>query len=128
MGIAFCECKIDDAIHELSLRISVGLARREAHSGEARSKATFEFFVFSRNMLPISKKVSKRQRPPLLVSARQNGVYVMSMRPVVWTMEEGAKGVVWMRHMNVAEPGEDRFVAIEGVEWINRNLDIDHRL
>jgi hypothetical protein len=43
-------------------------------------------------------------------------------------MEEGAEGIVWMRHVNVAELRETGSVVLDRLKATNRDLDVDDGL
>src|SRR5262249_17325929 len=71
--------------------------------------------------------VPERQRRALLRASRPYEVEVMRVRPSRGTMEEGAEGVVRVRHVDVAEPREASGVLRERPEVGDRDLDVDDR-
>ena len=92
-----------------------------------RRKPTFEFLVFARHFGMLTQVVAKRQGSTLLCSARFNNMHMMSVGPSRGPMEEGAEGIVCVRHVDVAELCETAPVFLDGLKLGNGNLDIDDR-
>jgi hypothetical protein len=72
--------------------------------------------------------IAERQGPTLLRAARLNDMDVVSVGPYGRPMEEGAEGIVWMRHVDVTELCETVCVFLDGLKATNRDLDVDDGL
>ena len=72
--------------------------------------------------------VSKGERPRFLGVTRTNNVHVVSVRPHIRRMEEGADGIVRMGRVLVAECSQWHGVLLERVKLRDGDLDVDYRL
>ena len=72
--------------------------------------------------------VSEGERPRFLRVTRANNMHVVSVRPDVRLMEEGAERIVRMGHVLVGECSQGHGVLLERVKLRDGNLDVDHRL
>ena len=60
-----------------------------------------------RQVAMVAEIVAERERTSFLVTAALDEVYMMTMRPRDWSMEERAKRIVGVRRVNVAGEGSE---------------------
>jgi hypothetical protein len=113
---------------ERGLRVRVRLPSREFGGEVVRRELPLEVRILASHVAACTQVVAKRQRPPFLVSAGPHYVHVVSMRPHGRTMEEGAKAVVWVRHVNVPQLHQAGCVRMERLKAAYGNLDVNDRL